>query len=128
MSIPIVTYIGLRYIDECPIPSMDNTTFKSWYNSTFPIDRFSIADADAMEFATIVKKGKFKLRYAESLREVAKGTFKLILDSDGQAGRTDRKDCMRVLDSLHKIISDEYERTIKNPVKEYMRQIEGRPA
>lgn len=128
MSIPIVTYIGLRYIDECPIMSKDNATFKSWYNSTFPVDRFNMADSSAMEFVTIVKKGQYNLRYSESLRKTEKGEYKLVHDFDGRAGRTQVDRCMEVLDSLHEVILEEYEKTIKEPVKEYMRQKGKRPA
>ncbi|TFH07472.1 MAG: TIGR04255 family protein [Candidatus Thorarchaeota archaeon] len=128
MSIPLVTYVGLRYIDECPVISKDDTVFRSWYNSAFPMDRFSIADASAMEFVTTVKKGHFGLRYAESLKEISKGDYRLVLDFDGQAGRTESRDCLNVLDALHEIISEEYDKTIKEPVKNYMRQKEVRTA
>jgi len=120
-SIPIVNRIGLRYIDECPLPSKDNETFKSWYNSVFPIDRFNIANADEMFFRTVVKKGDFYLMYMEKLQK-REEEYKLILDFDGFAKNISSEDCLKVTDKLHTIISEEYEKTIKEPVYEYMRQ------
>ena len=36
INVPIIKRIGLRYIDECPLPSKDNETLKKLYNSAFP--------------------------------------------------------------------------------------------
>ena len=47
--------------------------------------------------------------------------YKLILDFDGFAMSIKARDYLTVTDGLHSIISDEYERTIKEPVKQYMR-------
>jgi uncharacterized protein (TIGR04255 family) len=69
ISIPVITRVGLRYIDECPIPSKDNATFKSYYNSVFPIEKFDLADADEMDFKAVIKRGEYFLRYIESLQK-----------------------------------------------------------
>jgi len=121
VSIPTITRIGLRYVDECPLPSKNNETFKSYYDSVFPIDRFSIADANEMFFRTTVKKGDFQLTYMESLQK-PKDEYKLILDFDGFMTNIPSEKYLEVTDKLHEIISDEYERTIKEPVYEYMRR------
>jgi len=121
VSIPIIKRIGLRYIDECPIPSKDNETFKSWYNSVFPLDRFNLADVDEMTFRTKVKKDGYYLRYEESLKK-EKDEYKLILDFDGFAENINSKDYLDVTDKLHEIILAEYEDKIKEPVYEYMRK------
>jgi uncharacterized protein (TIGR04255 family) len=121
VSIPIIKRIGLRYIDECPIPSKDNESFRSWYNSVFPLDRFSLNDADEMFFRTKIKKGNYYLRYVEILKK-DKGDYKLILDFDGFAENINPKDYLDVTDKLHKIILAEYEDKIKEPVYEYMRR------
>jgi uncharacterized protein (TIGR04255 family) len=120
-QIPIINRIGLRYIDECPIPSKDNETFKSYYNSVFPLDRFSFSEVDEMDFKTVIQRGEYHLRYIESLRRI-NNEYKLILDFDGFAQDIAPKNCLRVLDKLHDMVSEEYERTIKDPVYEYMRQ------
>lgn len=120
-SIPIINRIGLRYIDECPIPAKDNSTFRSYYNSTFPLDRFNFADVNEMDFKTVIRKREYYLRYIESLRKVG-DEYKLILDFDGFAENIAPEDYLAVTDDLHTIISEEYERTIKEPVYQYMRQ------
>lgn len=123
-KIPIINRIGLRYIDECPIPSKDSTTFKSYYDSIFPLERFDLADANEMDFKTMIRKGKYYLRYAESLKKIG-NKYKLILDFDGFAENINSKDYLMVTDKLHMIISEEYEKTIKEPVYQYMRQKKG---
>lgn len=120
VSVPIIERIGLRYIDECPIPSKDNSVFKSHYNSVFPLDRFNLADTDEMDFKTVIKKGQYSLRYVESLQKI-EDQYKLILDFDGFALNISAEDCLSVTDELHKIISEEYEITIQDPVYEHMR-------
>ena len=121
ISLPIINRVGLRYIDECPIPSKDNATFTSYYNSAFPIKRFNLTDATEMDFKTVIKKKDYNLRYVESLQKVNE-EYKLILDFDGFALNVDPKNCIEVTDNLHKLISEEYSKTIRAPVKEYMRK------
>lgn len=121
MQIPIINRIGLRYIDECPIPSKDNDTFKSHYNSVFPLDRFNLSYASGLDFSAVIKKGDYNLRYAESLKKTNE-EYKLILDFDAFATNIIPNVCLNTTDELHKIISDEYERTIKEPIYNYMRQ------
>jgi len=123
-SIPVVNRIGLRYIDECPIPKKDNKTFRSYYNSVFPLDRFSLADAKELDFKTVVRRGPYYLRYIESLQTVG-DVSKLILDFDGFAENVASEDYLKVTDSLHKIISEEYEQTINDPVYKFMRKGKG---
>lgn len=120
-SIPIINRIGLRYIDECPLPSKDNDTYKLYYDSAFPLDRFNLSDATEMDFKTVIKRGEYNLRYIESLQKTG-DKYKLILDFDGFAVNISSQDYLKITDDLHAIISDEYERTIKDPVYEYMRQ------
>jgi len=121
VSIPIITRIGLRYIDECPLPKKDNETFKSYYNSVFAVDRFNIADADEMFFRATVRRGDYYLTYMESLQK-SKDEYKLVLDFDGFAKDVPSEKYLEVTDKLHETISEEYERTIKDPVYEYMRR------
>jgi len=121
VSIPIINRIGFRYIDECPIPSKDNATFASYYKSVFPIKRFNLADVDEMDFKTVIKKGEYYLCYVESLQKV-EGAYKLILDFDGFAKNIDSKDYLITTDNLHAMIIEEFEKTIKKPVYQYMEQ------
>lgn len=121
MNVPIFVRIGLRYIDECPIPAMNNEQFKSWYDSTFPVDRFALSDVSDMLFKTVVRRGALNLRYIEALKKDESG-YKLILDFDGFAKDVPSKDFLKVADEMHALISSEYEKTIKAPVYEYMRK------
>lgn len=125
MPIQVINRIGLRYIDECPIPTKENATFEKYYKSVFPISRFNLAEAREMDFKTIVKRGKHYLRYIESLQKKKDG-YKLILDFDGFAEKISIKDYLKVLDNLHEIIAKEYEKTIKEPVYIYMRKSKRR--
>lgn len=121
MKLPTIQRVGLRYIDECPIAAKDNDSFQSYYQSVFPLGRFPISEAEEMDFKTLAVKGDYRLRYIESLRLID-GQWKLILDFDGFATNVRSGDCLAVTDSLHDMISEEYQRTIRDPVYEYMRQ------
>jgi len=121
-AIPIINRIGLRYVDECPVPSKDNKSYKSYYNSAFPLNRFNLADAEEMVSIVKTKRGKHYLRYMESLQKVD-NEYKLILDFDGYAINIKPPEIyLDITDELHAIISDEFEKTIKEPVYEYMRK------
>lgn len=118
--IPVFTRIGLRYIDECPLPPMSQSAFKKWYNSAFPLNRFKLSETKQMDFVTVLNRGEFGLRYAESLdQSLPAAKFKLDFDGFAQNIKTDQY--LSVTDRLHKIIHDEYEATIKEPVKTLMR-------
>jgi uncharacterized protein (TIGR04255 family) len=121
VNLPIINRIGLRYVDYCPLPAKDNATIEAFYNSKFPINKFEIADAEIMAFRTIIKKGKYYLGYAESLKQIG-GENKLILDFDAFATDIDASDYLATTDDLHDMISDEYGATIREPVYEYMKK------
>lgn len=121
VSLPIIERIGLRYIDECPLPTKDNTTFNSYYNSALSMNRFDIKNMEKMDFSTTVHINGSFLNYRESLM-LKDGQYKLILDFDGFTTDVDCNDYLKVTDTLHNIILAEYEKTIKEPVIEYMRE------
>ena len=121
-NIPVISRIGLRYIDECPMPpNKDNNSFKEFYNSAFPLNRFDLADAKEMATVALVKKGEYFMRYMERLVKI-EDDWKLILDFDGIAQAVPKDNYLTVTDSLHEIISNEFHKTIREPVREYMRQ------
>ena len=119
--IPILKRIGLRYIDFCPIPSRDKKEFFSYYNSSFPLDKFEFKNAKMMEFSTTVVRNGYFLNYRENLK-IGKDREILILDFDGYAENIPSEKYLSTTDKLHEIISDEYEKTIKKPVYDYMRK------
>jgi uncharacterized protein (TIGR04255 family) len=119
-QIPIVKRIGLRYVDECPIPKKDTKIFKEYYKTTFPLGRFNLEDATDMNFSTVVKRGKYNLRFVEKLVRLGK-KYKLILDFDGFGANIPSQNCLKVTDDLHDLILKEYKKSIKEPVYRHMR-------
>ncbi|MFA5164204.1 MAG: TIGR04255 family protein [Candidatus Omnitrophota bacterium] len=122
VSLPIINRIGLRYVDECPVLEKTNSTFAKWYNTAFPLSRFSIDNAIEMSFNTTLKRSEYCIRYVESLaKHKNKEEYKLVLDYDGYAVNIKSSEYLKTTDELHDLISNEYENTIKEPVYEYMR-------
>lgn len=120
-QIPIVKRIGLRYIDECPIPKKDTKVFKEYYKTTFPLGRFKLEDATDMNFSTVVKRGEYNLRFIEKLVRL-RNKYKLIFDFDGFGVNIQSRNCLKVTDDLHDLILEEYEKSIKAPVYKHMRK------
>ncbi|MHA1714015.1 MAG: TIGR04255 family protein [Promethearchaeota archaeon] len=124
--IPIETlkYIGLRYIDECPLPPMlDNDTMKQWYNTVYPFHRFNINDSENMQFETKIRKNQYHLIYREKLLRSSKDDSKYlyILDYDASCNNVKIDQYLDVLEDLYHIIHDEWEKnTIKEPVIQWM--------
>lgn len=119
-SLPIISRIGLRYIDICPIPEKNTEVFQSYYNTTFPLTRFNITDAEEMEFKTVYRYGDCKLRYMEMLKQ-ENGKYDLILDFDSYMSNIDADNYLDITDNMHTIISNEFYKTIREPVYRYMR-------
>jgi uncharacterized protein (TIGR04255 family) len=120
VSVPIIKRIGLRYVDECPLPSKNNETLRKFYNSTFPIGRYPIKDAEGIYFEITTKRKNHNLIYRERLAKQNE-QYILFLDFDGFENEIPAKDYLKVTDELHEIIEEEYFKTIKEPVLNYMR-------
>jgi len=123
VPVPRLTRVGLRYIDDCPVPSLDDGQFREWYNTTFPLDRFCLGGAREMMFHTTVARGDYGLRFTESL--VHDDPPKLRLDFDAFATDIPAGECLDVTDRLHELLTDEWKRSIKGPVYDYMRKEPG---
>jgi uncharacterized protein (TIGR04255 family) len=124
-QIPKLTRIGLRYVDECPIPAKQTQAFRKYYNTTFPLKRFPIENALKLAFEARVEKGDRCLRFIESFEDV-EGELKFTLDFDGYAEGVPAGEYLTVTDELHELISKEYQASIKEPVREYMRRKKGK--
>lgn len=120
-ALPVIERLGLRYIDECPLPEKTNAVLQEYYNTAFPVSRFAIEDAEIMQFMALVKRNGFSLQYMEGLLQKDKG-HQLALDFDASATNIKAADYLSVTDRLHDLISDEYNSTIKDPVRRFMRQ------
>ncbi len=119
-GVPIFSRIGLRYIDECPVPAVNNEMFLSWYNTSLNLSRFDLSEVLEMSFRARRRRGEHFFRYEESFR-VEDGTPKLSLDFDGYAQNIDSARYLDVTDDLHGMLSKEFEVSLKTPVFQYMR-------
>ena len=122
-QLPVLGRVGLRYIDECPFPTKTTECFRSHFNSCFDTDRFSIETATELQYKAVAKRGNYSIRYVETLKQQESSPV-LILDFDGFALNVQSAECVKTTDDLHILISEEYERTIKEPVYNYMRKVE----
>ena len=122
MKIPIIKRIGLRYIDDnCPFPSRNESEFNSYYNTATPINRFNLESITESFVTVIVKKEDCSLRYIERISQ-ENGKDKFTLDFDGFSTDIDATEYLNVSDKLHTVISEEYEKTLKEPVYKIMRE------
>jgi len=103
------------------LPSKENEVLKKLYNSTFPIDNFSIKDAQSFYFRINTNRKNHKLVHQEGLIKNEEGEEVLMLDFDGFETDVASTDFLKVADELHEIINEEYFSIIKEPVKQYMR-------
>ena len=118
-NIPMISRIGLRYIDNGPLPSpFNNTTFSEYYNSALPLNKFNLVEATEMVARSVVKKDSYQLAYVELLDFQSKI---LVIDFDAFAQNIPFVNYLETADHLYEIIHEEYYRTIKEPVKEIMR-------
>lgn len=119
MKVPVFSRMGLRYIDSCPIDSLNNSRIQQLYNSVFPFNRFNLEESEGTAFQTTVKKGAAYLRYAESfIKENDKDI--LSLDFDGFSLNLKSSEYLEKLDLLHEIVGQEFENSIKDPIIQYM--------
>jgi len=119
-QLPIIKRIGLRYIDEGPVPKGSNEEFLSYYNSAFPLTRFPIDNATEMQTRAVVKGEHHSLRYVETLKLEEGKRAAIILDFDAWAENIDPSCYIDVTDALHVATSSEFEKTIKEPIIAYM--------
>ena len=119
-QVPLFARIGLRYVDECPIPALESERFKEYYSTTFPLDRFRLEDATELLSRFTVKRGDYFVRYVELIQVLPEGN-KYILDFDGFGGNIESDKFLQTTDQLHTLISEEYEKTLKGPALNYMR-------
>lgn len=122
-QIPVITRIGLRYVDGCPVPAMQNDAFCKWYNTTFSLARFRLEDAIQLEFKSAVRRGERFLNFKEVIvkqDEVSEPEY--VLDFDAYAKGIAAADYLKTADDLHDLLVSEYEGALKEPVFEHMRK------
>ncbi|MDD4178856.1 MAG: TIGR04255 family protein [Candidatus Margulisbacteria bacterium] len=119
-NIPLITRMGLRYTDECPVFKKDKKTFSESFNSAFNWDKFDISKVRTMRLSATVEKGECNLNYAESLTKI-NDEYKLIMDFDAFTSNIKSQDYLATADHLHDVISGEFENSIKAPIFTYMK-------
>jgi len=120
VPIPKIKRIGLRYIDECPVPARNTEAFCSYYNTTFPTGRFTIEDSRRMEFVARVQREDYGLVFREILI-MDEEEPKLVLDTDAFGTDIEARTYLAVTDHLHELVVAEFKRSIREPVYEHMR-------
>lgn len=123
VPVPVLSRIGLRYVDHCPVKSMSNAPFKRFYDSCLPLKRFPL-DTMADAGVTVVRslKDGFGLTYKERL---AVKDHELIVDIDAYHGEAAPDDYLTIVDRLHELDSQEFWQTAKGPLIDYMRSGAG---
>ncbi|MCR3907145.1 MAG: TIGR04255 family protein [Tenericutes bacterium] len=121
VKVPVLSRIGLRYVDEFPLPELKNEVLSKYYDSSFPLERFSLDTViTGATFNTSVKRKNHNLTYIETLIK-KDDELKLVLDFDGFAKNVSPDNCLNIVDELHEIIDEEYFSHVKEPWINYMR-------
>ena len=121
VKIPIFSRVGLRYVDDCPVPALDNAAYREHYNTTLALDRFKLPEAEEITHTALVHRGIRTIRVREHLR-IKGGVPQLTLDFDAYSAAIDSGECLAVTDELHDLVSAEYEQSLRGPVFEIMRK------
>ena len=118
-KIPLFTRVGLRYLNDCPIPDKTTVKFEEFYNSALPLARFKLESAVEMNSLAVVEEDTHGLRYREVFASGEKNSYRL--DIDAWSEKVDAAEVMPTTDRLHEVISNTFESSIKQPVLEIMR-------
>ncbi|MEP0824635.1 MAG: TIGR04255 family protein [Nitrososphaera sp.] len=121
MGIPIINRIGLRYINECPLPSKDTETYNEYYKTALNLGKFKIEDANEFTLKMELKKGDYFLNYAEALRKQDERNI-VILDFDVYAKDIKSDQYLGVTDDLHDIIIETFVASVQQPIFDFMRK------
>lgn len=132
INLPKITRIGLRYIDECPLPQNVNfESYERYYNTAFT-KRFSFENSRNIQYMIVKNiEDNILLRYLENYENNIKinpstneeeTVQKLVIDFDASSFNISPTEYIKTLDKLYDVVHNEWENTIKEPVKEIMRR------
>lgn len=124
VPIPKLARIGLRYVDDCPVPERSTERFREYYKTSLPLERFAVEDALLLKTEARVRRKDCLVLFRETLQETDDG-MKLTLDTDAYAEDVQATDYLGVTDRLHAAIVEEFEASIREPVYEHMRRAPG---
>jgi len=119
INLPIVNRIGLRYSDECPVSEITTDKYSDYFDTAYNLKKNPIEYVDEMRLYLIKNIADCKIIYQEQYVPQNNPEV-VILDFDGFKQNIAFKDCLDVTDRLHDLISDEYEKTIKDPLRRFM--------
>lgn len=120
--IPLISFtrMGLRYVDDCPLPQPLNTgTFAEYYNSFINVSKIvNFDDVDVIDVTTLQRRNGINLRYRETLvrKPVEERNLRYTMDFDGQMNDIPASSYLDKLDLIHTEIADLFESVIKQPV------------
>ena len=123
IPLTILKTVGLRYIDECPIPdpkNINNKSFKQWYNTTFDLNQFNLSNTKEIATINIHKNEECFIRFIERFKK--NDSYSYILDFDGFAENVKKEQYLQITDKLHDLIANLYCNIIKEPIIEYMKK------
>lgn len=120
----LISKIGLRYIDDCPIPEkLTKETFLEYYNSFINFSNVNqLEEIDVLDFTLISRSDGLFLRHRETLQKKPDGVFKYSMDFDGQMNNIKASTYLDQLDLIHQKIADLFQNVIKEPVIKIMNQ------
>ena len=117
-----ISRMGLRYIDECPLPEpLTTESFLEYYNTFINFSAIvDIKNVNEMGAAIVIKKAdNLNVIYKENLLK-NNDAYKYTLDFDGQALNISSTEYLSKLDVLHDEITSYYHKIIKEPVIKIM--------
>lgn len=120
INLPFVNRIGLRYIDECPIKENTSKIYHDSFNSALSENKYNIEDIEDCMIRVVKKSDEYRIIYHEVFNFLNDGQKFVILDFDSFALNVKFDECLQTTDKLHSLISDEFEKTIKQPIIDYM--------
>ena len=119
VKLPAINRVGLRYTDVCPLPEKTTAKYAEYFNSALSFNNNSIECINEMHIYIVKDIEDCKIIYQEKYMPQIYPD-EVILDFDGFKQDVVFDNCMAVVDKLHLIISDEYEKSIKEPIYRFM--------
>lgn len=123
IKIPVLTRVGLRYIDECPIFKLTMEDVTRFYNSYISFEKFPIEKSLGFEFRTLINFDEYFVTHTEILTQKAEppNEYMIVLDLDAYSNNVKADELMETLDKFHQILHNEYENFITDEMRAHMR-------
>ena len=119
IKFPVISRLGLRYIDECPLPEKTTAKYSEYFNSALNLSKNPIENTNEVHLFLVKDVEDCKIIYQEHYMPQESPDV-VVLDFDGYKQNVIFSECLAATDKLHCIISDEYERTINEPILKFM--------